>query len=295
MKLIAQVKLLPTPEQAVILKRTLTVGNAACEFISKQAWQTQTFGQYDLHHLCYRAVREKFKLSAQTTVRCISKVADAYKLDRTVRRRFKPTGSLAYDDRILRWLPDSVSIWTLAGRMTLPFVCGQRQRELLQSRQGESDRVLFRDKFFLSATCDVEEPTPQDMDGILGLDLGVINIAVDSDGERHSACAVNNVRYRHRRLRAKLQRKGTRAAKRRLKALSGREARFAKWTNHTVSQRLVAKAQGTRRGLALEDLTGLRDRVRLRRSQSAARHAGSVFQLRAFLDYPARRVGVPVV
>lgn len=295
MKLIAQVKLLSTPEQVLALAHTLTTGNAACEYISKQAWQTQTLGQYDLHHLCYRAVREKFKLTAQMAVRCIAKVADAYKLDRKVRRKFKPTGSLTYDDRILRWMPDAVSIWTMDGRMTIPFVCGQHQRELLKTRQGESDLVLFRDKFFLSATCEVEEPTPQDITGILGVDLGVKNIAVDSDGEIHSASAINSVRHRHRRLRAKLQHKGTHAAKRRLKALAGREARFAKWTNHNISKSIVAKVQGTRRGLALENLTGIRERTRLRRSQRAMLNSWSFFQLRAFLDYKARREGVPVV
>lgn len=295
MKLIAQVKLLPTPDQADALKRTLIAGNAACEHVSKRAWQTQTFGQYDLHHLCYRAVREKFKLTAQMAVRCIAKVADAYKLDRKARRKFKPTGSLAYDDRILRWLPDSVSIWTLTGRMTIPFACGEHQRGLLKTRQGESDLVAFRDKFFLSATCEVDEPTPQDLEGVLGLDLGIKNIAVDSDGEIHSASAINNVRYRHRRLRQKLQRKGTKAAKRRLKALSGRESRFAKWTNHNLSKRIVAKAQGTRRALALEDLGGIRNRVRLRRSQRATLHSWSFFQLRAFLEYKARRAGVRVL
>jgi len=295
MKLIAQVKLLSTPEQADALKHTLIAGNAACEFISKKAWKEQNFGQYDLHHLCYREVREKFKLTAQMAVRCIAKVADAYKLSRQVRRKFKPLGSLAYDDRILRWLPDAVSIWTMSGRMMIPFVCGEHQRVLLKTREGESDLVLFRDKFFLSATCEIEEPRPQDIQGVLGVDLGVTNIAVDSDGEKHSARTINNVRYRHRRLRQKLQRKGTKAAKRRLKALSGREYRFAKWTNHNLSKHIVAKAQGTRRGLALEDLSGIRDRVRLRRSQRATLHSWSFFQLRAFLDYKARRAGVPVV
>src|SRR3990167_8757423 len=256
MKLIAQVKLLPTPEQVEALRQTLTAGNAACEFISKQAWQAQTFGQYDLHHLCYREVREKFKLAAQMAVRCIAKVADAYKLSRRLRCKFKSLGSLAYDDRILRWLPGAVSIWTINGRMLIPFVCGEHQRALLKMRQGESDLVLFRDKFFLSATCEVEEPMPQDIEGVLGVDLGITNIAVDSDGEVHSASAVNNIRYRHRRLRAKLQRKGTKAAKRRLKALSGHESRFTKWTNHNLSKKMVAKAQGTKRAIALEDLTG---------------------------------------
>lgn len=40
---------------------------------------------------------------------------------------------------------------------------------------------------------------------------------IDSDGEIHSAKTVNNVRFRHRRLRQKWQAKGTEASRRRLK------------------------------------------------------------------------------
>lgn len=296
MKLIAQVKLLPTDEQADSLKRTIETANLACEFVGKRAWNTRTFGQYALHHLCYREVRNRFALSAQVTVRLIAKVADAYKLDRKVRRKFKRMGSVSYDDRILSWrmAESTVSIWTVEGRQRIPFVCGDHQRQLLATRQGETDLVMFRDKFFLSATCEVEEPEAIDIEAILGIDLGITNIAVDSDGETHSSRAVNNVRYRYRRLRQKLQCTGTHAAGRLLKALSGREARFARWTNHNISKSIVAKAQGTRRGIALEDLTGIRSRVRFRRPQRVTLHSWSFFQLRSFLEYKARRVGIPV-
>ncbi len=230
MKLTAQVKLLPTPQQALALQRTLEAANAACDFVSKQAWQSKTFKQYDLHHLCYKEVRAQFGISAQVTVSVIAKVADAYKLDKDTRRKFKPTGSVAYDDRILSWrMSDSmISIWTVEGRLRIPFVCGERQRELLNSRLGETDLVMFRDKFFLSATCAVEEAELQEVKSALGVDLGVTNIAVDSDGDIHAANHINNVRHRHRRLRSKLQAKGTRSAKLKLKKLSGKERRFAK-------------------------------------------------------------------
>ncbi len=296
MKLIAQVKLLPTPEQTISLQRTLELANAACEFVSKQAWQSKTFKQYDLHHICYREAREKFVLSAQMVVRCIAKVADAYKLDKETRRKFRPTGSIAYDDRIVSWrMRDStVSIWTTAGRLRIPFVCGERQRELLNRRQGESDLVFFRDKFFLSATCEVEEPELQEVESVLGVDLGVTNIAVDSDGEVHAANHINNVRHRHRRLRSKLQAKGTRSAKRKLKKLSGKEQRFAKDTNHRISKQIVAKAKDTRRAIALEDLSGIRARVTVRRRQRATLHSWAFRQLRSFVEYKAQREGVPV-
>ncbi len=253
--------------------------------------------QFDLHHLCYRAVRAQFGLSAQVAVRVIAKVADAYKSGRNSRRIFRRTGSVAYDDRILSWRlsHSTVSIWTLNGRLRIPFVCGERQRELLNTRQGETDLVLFRDRYFLAATCEVEECPPQDVHGALGIDLGVTNIAVDSDGVVHSGSHINNARHRHRRLRAKLQAKGTRAAKRRLKQLSGKECRFAKDVNHRISKQIVAKAKGTGRAIALEDLSGICERVTVRRPQRATLHSWAFFQLRQFVQYKAQRAGVPVI
>ncbi|MHC1732955.1 MAG: RNA-guided endonuclease InsQ/TnpB family protein [Bacteroidales bacterium] len=296
MKLIAQVKLFPTPEQADALRRTLEQANAACQFVSDAVWETKTFRQYDLHHKCYQAVREQFGLSAQMVIRAIAKVADAYKLDRKTKRTFKTTGSTAYDDRILSWrLQDqTVSIWTANGRLRIPFVCGERQLALLQTRQGESDLGLYKGMFFLSATCEVDEPKSVDVEGVLGIDLGVTNIAVDSDGQVHSASHINNVRHRYRRLRAKLQAKGTRSAKRKLKRLSGKERRFAKDVNHRISKKLVAKAKDTNRAIALEDLGGIRSRVTVRRAQRATLHSWAFFQLRSFVTYKAKRGGVPV-
>jgi len=296
-KLISQVKLTPTPDQAAVIRATLERANAACEFVSQQAWQSKTFRRFDLHHLCYRSIRDQFGLSAQVAVRVIAKVADAYQLDKNTPRTFKPTGAIAYDDRILTWrLTDStVSIWALGGRVRVPFVCGNQQRALLETRQGESDLIYRQGEFYLLATCEVSEAPMIETDQALGVDLGVKNIAVDSDGVIYSSSTVNNVRYRHRRLRAKLQSKGTKAARRRLRKLSGKERRFAKDVNHQLSKSLVAKAQDTHRAIALEDLTGIRDRVTVRRSQRATLHSWSFGQLRAFVSYKAQRVGVPVV
>jgi putative transposase len=297
MKLIAQVKLQPTPEQESALRRTLEAANAACNFISDVAWDTRTFGKFALQKACYEQVREQFGLSAQMTIRALAKVGDAYKLDKKAKRTFRPLASIAYDDRILSFaLPKSeVSIWTLAGRQAIPFVCGERQRRMLATRQGESDLLYHRGEWYLLVTCEVEEPDPLDVDDVLGVDLGVTNIATDSDGSHHSGSTVKSVRYRHRRLRNRLQKKGTLSAKRRLRRLAGQEARFAKDTNHTISKRLVREAQRTKRAIALENLKYIRTRVRARKSQRTVLHSWSFFQLLAFVSYKARLVGVPVV
>jgi len=297
MKLTAQLQLLVSSDQGEALRQTLLQANAAAQWVSEAAWETKTFRQYDLHHCCYRTIRDRFGLSAQLAVRVISKVADSYKLERNTQRTFKPKGSIAFDDRILSWrLQDhTVSIWTVNGRLLIPFICGERQWELLQRRQGESDLFFSRGRFFLLATCEAEEPQPSVVEGALGVDLGIINIAVDNEGEIHSGKAINHVRYRNRLLRTKLQAKGTPSAKRKLKRLSGQERRFATDTNHCISKHLVAKAKDTHRALALEELTGIRLRATVTRSQRATFHSWAFSQLRSFVTYKAKRAGVPVI
>lgn len=296
MKLIAQIKLLPTPEQTDALRRTLEAANAACNIISRTAWEAKTFRQFALHKLVYYNTRENFGLSAQVTVRCIAKVANAYKLDKRTRRTFSLLGAIAYDRNILTFnlAASTISIWTLDGRQTIPFVCGERQRALLATQKGESD-LSYRDgNWYLLATCEAAEAASQAASEVLGVDLGVTNIAVDSDGEVHSGKAIKNVRYRHRRLRNKLQKRGTLGSRRRLRKLAGQERRFATWVNHNLSKKIVAKAEGTKRAIALEDLTHIRTRVTARRSQRATLHSWAFAQLRAFVVYKAALAGVGV-
>lgn len=297
MKLTARVKLLPTIEQIDALRMTLERANEACNYISDEAWQSRTFRQFPLHKLTYYDVRERFGLSAQMTVRAISRVSDAYDIGKDTQRGFFKWGAFPYDDRILSWnlAKHTVSIWTLDGRQTVPFVAGPRDLELLQTRRGESDLCYVRGKWYLLPVCDVDTPEPIDVEGYLGVDLGIANIAVDSDGEFHTGAHVRGLRRRHNRIRARLQAKGTKSARRRLKALSGKERRFATDVNHRISRQLVKKAEHTRRGIALEDLSGIRDRVRVRKPQRRELHSWSFYQLRAFVEYKSALSGVPLV
>jgi IS605 OrfB family transposase len=294
-KLTVCLKLQTPPADKAALLATLESANAAANTISEIAWKSGTFGQYALHKECYHALRASTDLAAQLIVRVIAKVADAYKLDRERQRRFRPHGSIAYDDRILRYGEDRVSLWTVAGRLAIPFVCGDRERRLLACRQGESDLVYRRGTFYLFATVNYEEPAEGPVEDVIGVDLGIVNIAVDSDGERHSGALVNSLRHRHRRLRAKLSRKFTASARRLYNRRKRKERRFASHVNHRISKRLVAAAQRTKRAVALEDLGGIRDRVRARKPQRATLSSWSFAQLREFIEYKARMAGVRVV
>jgi IS605 OrfB family transposase len=297
MRLTASVQLTTTPEQSATLLQTLERANAACNALSEWAWQQQTFGQYVLHRARYAALRSEFNLTAQVVVRCISKVADAYKLDKAAQREFRAHGSIAYDDRILRWYVDrrTVSIWTVAGRLTLSFSCGEPQRELLRFQQGESDLVYQDGQWYLLATCHVEDPPPADVKGVLGNDLGIANIATDSQGKHYSGEAVRSVRKRLKRLRSGLQKCASRSAKKHLRRVRRKQSRFVRWVNHNISKAIVQTALASSKAIGLEMLTGIRDRVSASKERRWLLGHWAFDQLQQFVCYKARRAGIPVL
>ena len=177
----------------------------------------------------------------------------------------------------------------------MPYQCGDRQRELLKHQKGESDLWYTAGVFYLLATCEIEEPTPAEVELFLGVDRGISNIAVDGDGQKHSGSHINSVRHRHRRIRRVLAKKGTKSAKHLLRKLAKKEQRFANDTNHCISKSIVTKAQDTQRGIALEELGGIRDRVTVRKSQRATLHSWAFDDLEQKIRYKARLYGVKVV
>ncbi|MFI7145253.1 RNA-guided endonuclease TnpB family protein [Nonomuraea sp. NPDC050022] len=212
---------------------------------------------------------------------------------------FRADAAQPFDDRCLSWQIDArtVSIWSVAGRLkNLRFTASAEQLKTLSAhRKGESD-LLYRDgMWFLIATCDLPDRPVRVPDGFVGVDLGIVNIAATSDGIRRSGKALNAVRHRHRELRRRLQAKGTKSAKRLLKLRRRKEARFAADTNHVIAKQIVTEAERTGQGIALEDLQGIRDRVRLRKPQRVTLHSWSFHQLGAFIGYKAARAGIAVI
>lgn len=178
-KLVAAIKLLPTPEQAACLSVTLARCNEAATWLAAIGFDAKTFRQYALHKMAYSDVRTRFGLTAQAAVRTIAKVADAFKINKAIVPAFRPDAAQPYDDRILRFVKDgqAVSLWTLEGRMIVPVVMGEHQRRLMAYRKGEADLCLVRGRWFLAATCDVPETEPFDAEDWLGVDLGIVALA----------------------------------------------------------------------------------------------------------------------
>lgn len=313
------VKLQPEPEVASVLLTTLHRCNEGANLVSRHARKSGSYRKYDLQREVYQQVRD-LGLSAQPAIRCISKTADAYKtLAANLRngrygktgspRRtrieqnpvgFSPTAAQPFDDRCLSWnhQAQTVSIWTVAGRIkAIPFTGKASHLALIAAhRQGETDLIFRGGSFYLAASVRTDpEPMNTAPSGFIGVDMGIVNIATTSDGDNWSGGAVTSRRKKNNRLRARLQAKGTKSAKRLLKHRSKKEARFVADVNHRVSKKIVAEAKRTGRGIAVEDLTGIRARVRLRKPQRATIHSWAFAQLGAFLAYKAEAAGVPLV
>lgn len=305
MKITVQVKLMPTPSQALALQATLHACNAAAQHVSTVAAQRQVFTRNDLQRLVYEETKAAFGLSAQPTVRVIKKVVDAYSTrqrgaskaaDTPI--RFRPDGAQPFDDRCLSWQYDAqtVSIWTSAGRLRgIPYVGENRQLALLAAtRKGETDLVVRKGTWFLLATCEVAEAPLNDAPtDWIGVDRGIANLATTSDGTNYSGRGLDRYRRWQLRKRAELQAKRSRSAKRRLARRGRREQRHNKHVNHRIAKDIVAEAQRTGRGIALEALGGIRDRGRLQAPQRAMIGSWPFHQLAGYIAYKAKRAGVP--
>jgi len=291
-------KLAPSPEQADALLATMRACNAASNRVAEVAFEHRTANKIRLQPLVYAELRERFGLSSQMAVRAISKACEAYKRDKKIQPSFRPLGAVAYDQRILSWKGrDRVSILTLGGRIIVPVVWQGRWLGTTGTVLRGAADLIYRDgKFYLAVVIDVPEPPAgPEPEGWLGVDLGIVNIATDSDGTAWSGKAVRAVRYRNRQLRARLQSKGTKSAKRLLAKRRSRESRFARDVNHVISKAIVREAKGTGRGIKLEDLSGINARTTVRKAQRADHASWSFFQLRAFIAYKGALAGVPVV
>lgn len=295
MKLTLQIKLLPTEEQGNSLLNTFKECNRVCNEISDVAWQNKIFNQFKVHHLVYHALKKTSRLSAQTLVRCISKVSDAYKLDKKRKRHFKPLGAITYDTRILSYSKQSqeVSIWSVDGRLKIPFVC--HNPKYLPYIKGEADLVTKKGKFYLFQTIEVPEDDVKDVEEFIGVDFGQTNITTLSDGTSFGSDDLNKVRDKYFKVRRSVQSKGTQGSKKLLKRLTGREQRHATITNHTIAKQIVEKARSLNKGIAIEDLTHIRERTTVRKAQRRKHHSWAFAQLRSFLEYKARLAGIPLV
>lgn len=284
---------------------------SACQYVHKNSDKKLT-NNVAMQALMYDAVREKFQLSAQTTIHAIRRVCSNRKTSKTNKGKkeltFAPT-SVDYDSRTFsldtkKWI---VSLKLLTKRIKIELLIGNYQRGILQGSKPKS-AVLNKRKdgsYYINIHVDNICPEPTKTDKVVGIDLGRTDIATTSDGESWSGKQITNKRNHYSKMRAVLQKKatkGTRSSRRRCRQLqqrlSGKERRFQKHINHEITAYLVKKAAANKFSIAIEDLTNIRTRTNQQpRSKKERRLSNNwaFYQFRMFLTYKCVLYGVKLV
>jgi len=290
-------KLVLSKEHRDALDATMRAFAAACNDAIAVGRRLNTASNIRIHRVCYSDLKARHGLTANLAVRAIARAASILKIKERRNSTVRPT-SIDYDARIFsfREADWTVSLSTVQGRIRVPLHIGDYQRTLLSSRKPTS-AVVWKTRqgdYYIGIHINVETPPPEDEHGWIGVDLGIASIATLSDGTVFSGDQIERVRARYERTRRSLQRKGTRGAKRVLKRLSGRERRFQQSINHTISRRIVDRAIAEGKGVRLEDLSGIRKRVRARnKSQRRRIHRWAFHDLRTKIAYKCALAGVP--
>jgi putative transposase len=299
-------KLLVQPAQDAELSATVRAFADACNFAADWARQNKVSQQFAIHKGCYREIRTKFGLSANLACRAIARVAPRMANPKTRDSVFKPT-SADYDARIFTFKESdwTVSLTTVAGRRHFGMSIGQYQRDALAGKKPTAATLCRAGHgWAIHIVVDDGDVPLKPADKVLGVDLGLTDIASLSDGTRFSGAALTAQRLQRAKVRRSLQSKaakagrpGRRSRHRLIRRLKGREERFQKWVNHNISRRIVDTAAATGSSIAMEDLTGIRDRTngKLRRKQRGLHNCWAFHQLRSFVSYKAQRAGVALV
>jgi putative transposase len=291
-------KLNPTPEQEKALLETLDLFAEACNTALNIANSTGKRRAYDIHHECYYDIKEATGLTSNYVIRAIARVAQSFG-KKNPPKEFRPT-SLDLDKDLIRFIPfyEMVSLATVKGRQKIKLQLGNHQRHLLKGQHPTAGFLAYDRKhktFHVHFVIELPEPTPKP-EGTIGIDLGINRIATTSTKGPISGKKLNRKREKISRVRASLQSKGTKGAKRALKRLRRKESRYQADVNHCISKQIVEEAKATNKAIVLEDLTGIRNRgnkkgKRMRRSLGR----WAFYQLRQFIEYKARQAGVQVI
>ena len=291
------------------IDETLQVFAVACEWINDNTPKDLT-SKTKMQKLVYNDVRSKFGLSANLAIQALRRVCANRKTARQKNRnvrKFSST-SVSYDTRIFSFkeFDYTVSLKLIRTRAKFELDIGNYQRGILKGQEPKSATLVKRRSgdYYIHINLDNETPEPITTKQVLGVDLGRTDIAFTSDGDSWSGHQLDKVRNKYAWLRKVLQKKaslGTRSSRRRCrqlqKRLSGKEKRFQKHINHEISRRIVNNAVKSQRAIALEDLSGIRERTnQLPRNKQERRKSNSwsFYMFRQYLTYKCVLAGVPL-
>ena len=312
------------PNVGMKFSKTMEQYRLACNYVSEYLFNNNfPLNKNEVQKVIYNTIREKFNLKSQMTISCIRSVIARYKTVKTqmARRPYKyqdrNTGEWYREVRDLTWLHKPISFnrpqvdlqrnrdWsylssgqlsinTLDGRVKVDPICRGFNQYLDGTwKFGLAKLLKSSGKWYLhiSATKEVADFNKQTVKHVVGLDRGLRFLATSYDEQGKTAFfdgqAIMRKRAKYQKLRATLQAKGTKSAKRRLKKLSGRENRWISDVNHCLSKTLVQK-YGTNTLFVLENLNGVSfERTDLPKALRNQNKSWAFYQLEQFLTYKA--------
>ncbi|MCQ4117275.1 RNA-guided endonuclease TnpB family protein [Ligilactobacillus sp. MP3] len=312
------------PNVGMKFSKTMEQYRLACNYVSEYLFNNNfLLNKNEVQKVIYNTIREKFNLKSQMTISCIRSVIARYKTVKTqmARRPYKyqdqNTGEWYREVRDLNWLHKPISFnrpqvdlqrnrdWsylssgqlsinTLDGRVKVEPICRGFNQYLDGTwKFGLAKLLKSSGKWYLhiSATKEVADFDKQTVKHVVGLDRGLRFLATSYDEQGKTAFfdgqAIMRKRAKYQKLRATLQAKGTKSAKRRLKKLSGRENRWISDVNHCLSKTLVQK-YGANTLFVLENLNGVSfERTDLSKALRNQNKLWAFYQLEQFLTYKA--------
>jgi IS605 OrfB family transposase len=293
-------RLAPSPSTREALQETSEQFAAACNHVLSVALAEKTHNAIKLQKLCYNDIRALFHLSANLAIRAIRRVVGCITALRGKRRApkaFKPK-SISYDARIFSYREDKeiVSLTTTKGRVRVPLLLGTYQKKALAGQKPTSASVINKNGvWYIHIVVEVPCRSPSGA-GVMGIDLGIRNIAATSTDLLIEGTSRQKFKERRAVVRASLQSKGTRGARKVLKRLSGYEYRRISYENHTLSKELVEEAKRHNCGtIRMERLKDIRSKTRTWNKHRNRMMAGwSFYQLQRFVVYKAATAGMSV-
>ncbi len=282
------------------IDRTLQGFADACNQILEVAKRENCCNATKLHHLTYYTVRLTTGLKANHVCQAIRRVVGNMKAVKQV-HKFRPT-SISLDARVFtyREFDQHVGITLMSKKVWLPLSIGNYQLALLRGQTPTSATLVKRRSrdYYIQIAVELDTPPTGKTPKVVGVDLGRRDIATTCTNKAWNGSQLQATRDRYSRVRASLQSKRTRGSRRLLKRLSGKEARFQKNINHSISRQLVDEAKSLGAALAFEELTDIRKSLNAKpRSKTERRRTNNwaFYQLRMFVTYKAVLAGVPVV
>ena len=297
-------KLATTPEQSEALQVLAEQFAAACNMIVPTVIEHRCWNRVTLHHLVYYKVREAFPaLGSQMVCQAIHRVADAYKTlhsNGEIKKTEPPPNSLFdsksvnFDQRTYLLKDSTVSLFTMAGRIKPKLLYGQYQKTLLEGAKTKEARLICRKGvWYLNVFLEIVGVEPITSGIVMGVDVGENNLAATSTGKIFGGEQLRDKRDRYLAHRRRLQANGSRAAKRKLRKISGREQRHVKHVNHVVSKSIISEAM--KHGVSeirMEDLTNIRANIKAKVRVRTRLHRWAFRQLQDFVKYKAEAVGI---